>query len=231
MSVNGITNAAQVYEAKSAAVKNKNSVSASETKRNETEDIAVSETMQNGAVDTAAVYEKSESTDAKKIYRRDDNTVEKLLAEAEKRAQSFRELVQKMLHKQGQVYTEATDIYSLLREGKVEVDPETRAQAQRDIAEDGYWGVNQTSDRLISFAKALTGGDPSKADEMIKAVKKGYEEAMKAWGGELPDISKQTLEAAVKKLEDWRDGKDTNPSMTDAATNAFTNQAATSAIK
>jgi hypothetical protein len=157
--------------------------------------------------DAAAVYEKSEEATSKnKIYQRDSNTVERLLAEAEKRSQSLRDLVQKMLLKQGETFNQSTDIYALLREGKVEVDPETKAQAQKDIAEDGYWGVEQTSDRLVSFAKALTGGDISKVDEMIEAVKKGFEEATKAWGGDLPEISQKTLDAAIKKLESWRDG-------------------------
>ena len=40
------------------------------------------------------------------------------------------------------------------------MDEKTRLQAQKDIAEDGYWGVEQTSERLVSFAKALSGGDP-----------------------------------------------------------------------
>ena len=68
-------------------------------------------------------------------------------------------LTGEMLLKQGQTLTDATDIYALLREGKLEVDPEVKAQAQKDIAEDGYWGVEQTSERLLSFAKALAGGD------------------------------------------------------------------------
>ncbi|MFT4144947.1 MAG: hypothetical protein QM644_10880 [Mobilitalea sp.] len=191
MSVNGITGATQSYDTKSSSKATAKEI-ASEVRNEE-------------AVETAAVYEKSETATKNKIYKRDSATIDRLVEEANKRTQSLRDLVQKMLMKQGQTFDESTDIYSLLREGKVEVDPETRAQAQKDIAEDGYWGVEQTSDRLVSFAKALSGGDPSKADEMIKAVQKGFEEATKAWGGELPDISKRTLEATIKKMETWRD--------------------------
>ncbi len=191
MSVNGITGATQSYNTKSST-KSTTKETASEVRNEE-------------AGESAAVYEKSETTPKNKIYKRDSATIDRLVEEANKRTQSLRDLVQKMLMKQGQTFDESTDIFSLLREGKVEVDPETRAQAQKDIAEDGYWGVEQTSDRLVSFAKALSGGDPSKADEMIKAVQKGFEEATKAWGGELPDISKRTLEATIKKMETWRD--------------------------
>lgn len=148
--------------------------------------------------DTAAVYEK-------KTYQRDQVTIDRLLAETESNARRLRDLVERMLLKQGQTINYATDIYGLIREGKVEVDETTRAQAQKNIAEDGYWGIEQTSERLFSFAKALTGGDPSKADEMIEAVKKGFEQAEKAWGGEFPQISKDTLERTINKMEEWRD--------------------------
>ncbi|NLL72441.1 MAG: hypothetical protein GX237_02830 [Clostridiales bacterium] len=148
--------------------------------------------------DTAAVYEK-------KIYQKDQATIDRLIEETESSAQRLRDLVERMLLKQGQTINQATDIYGLLREGKLEVDEATRAQAQKDIAEDGYWGVEQTSERLFSFAKALTGGDPSKADEMIRAVKKGFKLAEKAWGGKLPKISKDTLDRTISKMEKWRD--------------------------
>lgn len=154
----------------------------------------------------AAMYEQGDSAQGiKQPYQRDSATVDRLMEEAERRSQSLKSLVEKMLLKQGQTITEATDIYALLREGKVQVDPEVRAQAQKDISEDGYWGVAQTSERLVSFAKALTGGDPSKAEMMIEAVKKGFEEATKTWGGTLPDISKETIDSTIKQLEEWRD--------------------------
>lgn len=195
MSVNGVTNATQNYDRKTnTKVKEQPNKNAEALKQE----------------DAAAVYEKSEKAPVKKaVYERDSATVDRLLAEAEKRTESLRKLVESMLIKQGQTFNDSTDIYALLREGKLDVDPETRAQAQKDIAEDGYWGVEQTSERLLSFAKALTGGDPSKAEEMIEAVKKGFEEATKAWGGELPEISKRTLDSAISKMEAWRDSLNT----------------------
>lgn len=153
--------------------------------------------------DDAAVYEKG--ADTKKVYKRDQATIDRLLSEAEASANRLKDLVERMLLSQGETISKATDIYGLLREGKVQVDEDTRLQAQRDIAEDGYWGVEQTSERLFSFAKALTGGDPSQADAMIEAVKKGFKEAEKAWGGELPQISRDTLDRTISKMEAWRD--------------------------
>ena len=215
MSVNGINNVTQNYDNKST----------SKTKTNQNQQ--VDNKKQEVTEDAAAVYDKSEQTVTKKIYQRDTATIDRLRAEADSRLQNLRDLVEKMLLKQGQKFTETTDMYQLLREGKLEVDLETSAQAQKDIAEDGYWGVNKTSDRMVSFAMALSGGDPSKANEMIDAVKKGFEEATKAWGGELPEISKKTLDAAIGKLESWRDSIDNGSSMCNAAANSFKNQAAT----
>ena len=155
-------------------------------------------------VTPSVTYEKSETTANKKVtYKKDTATIDKLKAEAEKRNASLRNLVEKMLLKQGATFSDA-GMYQLLREGKVEVSEEVRLKAEQDISEDGYYGVKQTSDRLISFAKALTGGDKSKADEMIEAVKKGLEEATKAWGGTLPDICSQTIDTTIAKLEEWK---------------------------
>lgn len=216
MSVNGITNVAQSYDNKSTA----------KTKTNQSQQVTGEEKQKNTESESAVVYDKSEQKVEKKVYQRDTVSIDKLIAEAEKRTQSLRNLVEKMMMKQGKSYDDATDIYAQLREGTLEVDPETRAQAQKDIAEDGYWGVDKTSERMLSFAKALAGGDPSKANEMIEAVKKGFEEATKAWGGELPEISKRTLEATLGKLEDWRDSIKKDSTMSNTAAQTFKNQAA-----
>lgn len=178
-----------------------NSPQTNQTKSKET----ARKTSQEIKEDTpSAVYESNTQEGTKKtVYKQDTATISQLKADAEKRTKQLRDLVEKMLLKQGQSFDES-NMYQLLREGKVSVDAETAAQAKADIAEDGYWGVNQTSDRLVSFAKALTGGDPDKVDEMINAVKKGFEQATKAWGGELPDICKQTLDTALDKLDKWK---------------------------
>lgn len=156
--------------------------------------------------EVAAIYEPSQNTSTdstKKTYKPDTATINQLKADADRHTQQLRSLVEKLLLEQGQKITDATGIFALLREGKVKVDPETAAQAQKDIAEDGYWGVKQTSERMFSFAKALTGGDPDKAKEMKNAFIKGYEDAKKAWGGELPEISKKTYDATIALFDEW----------------------------
>ena len=163
--------------------------------------------------DTAVVYEKS-SSDTKKTYTQDTNLIAKLKADAEQRTSQFKNLVEQLLTKQNKTFQTATDFFQALQRGEIEVDAATKAQAQEDVSEDGYWGVKHTSERILDFAKALTGGDPSKIDEMKAAFEKGFKAAEKLWGGELPEISQKTYDAVMKGFEEWK-----NPSTedTDAA--------------
>jgi hypothetical protein len=158
------------------------------------------------AESAAAAYEKSDAAEKKQTVKYDAATIEKMKAEAELKTAQLRSLVEKMLLKQGQKFTTLADAFDMIKEGTIEVDDETAAEAAKEVADDGYWGVEQTSERMFSFAKALAGNDPTKADSMLEALQKGYDEAAKQWGGELPEICQKTLEVTKKKLTDWRDG-------------------------
>ncbi|MBQ3512374.1 MAG: hypothetical protein IJA32_01055 [Lachnospiraceae bacterium] len=161
--------------------------------------------------DAAVVYEKStqETDSAKKTYTKetDAELIQRLKADADARVSQLKSLVEKLITKQSSTFSIADMseevFWNKIREGNFEVDEATRKQAQEDISEDGYWGVKQTSERLLSFAKALTGGDASKAEEMRAAIQKGFEEAEKLWGGELPEISSQTYDAVMKGIDEW----------------------------
>lgn len=180
-------------------------------------DATYTQTVQTTAADTtktataatakeeaAAVYEGSTKNSTKTTYKQDTATVKKLKADAEARNAQLKSLVEKMMTKQGQTIGTADDMWKFLASGKFTVDAATKAQAQKDIAEDGYWGVEQTSDRIIDFAKALTGGDPELIDKMQEAFEKGFGEATKSWGKKLPDISQRTYDAVMEKFQAWR---------------------------
>ena len=120
--------------------------------------------------------------------------------------------VQQMMTKQSATFriadwTNGSDdgdaIWKFLASGEYTVDAATKEQAQKDIAEDGYYGVKQTSERLFDFASALDGDDADKMKKMQDAITKGYEQATKAWGKELPDICKETLEATNKLFDEY----------------------------
>lgn len=154
--------------------------------------------------DTAVVYEKGSSSSEKTTGTRSNAAiVAQLKADAEARTAQLQSLVEKMIAKQGQTLGKADDMWSFLAKGNLKADPETIAQAKKEIAEDGYWGAEQTSERILSFAKALAGDDPDKAEELLNAFKKGYKEATKTWGGQLPSLCSDTYDLVEKKFNDW----------------------------
>lgn len=162
---------------------------------------------------SGAVYEKSgadETDSAKQIYGKDgadrSAIIEKMKRDSEDRVSQLRGIVEKMMKGQGNALAKSDDMWKFLAEGNFTVDAATRDQAKADIAEDGYWGAKQTSDRILDFAKTLAGNDPEKAEELLGAFKKGYEEATKAWGKELPELSKNTYDLVEKKFNDWKNG-------------------------
>ncbi|MCI8327605.1 MAG: hypothetical protein HFI37_07495 [Lachnospiraceae bacterium] len=155
--------------------------------------------------EVGVVYEKSTQTDG--TYKANNSAlIQKMKADAENRTNQLRSLVESMMRQQGSKIGQADSIWSFLAGGNYTVSPEVKAQAQADIAEDGYWGVEQTSNRIVEFAKALSGGDTSKADELLEAFKKGYQQATGAWGRSLPSISSRTYDAVVKKFDEWKNG-------------------------
>lgn len=193
MSVNGVTNVGDSY-----AAYNNTAVKASEVKEpvnTQAKDESNVKFTENGVV-----YEPSLEMPTK-TYKANTEMINKLKADAEAHYNQLQDIVSQLISNQGKAFQKVEDMWSLLREGKLEVDPETRAQAEKDISEDGYWGVNQTSDRIIDFANALTGGDPSKIEKMREAFKKGYEQAEKTWGGKLPEISQKTYDAVMEKFD------------------------------
>jgi hypothetical protein len=194
MSVNGVTSgAANAYDIYAA---NQNAAKTSEETNSKGN---ASDEKNNGVV-----YEPSKETSkdtVTKTYTQNTNLVNKLKADADAHAKQLQSIVEKLMNQQGQTYNSANGIWSVLASGNLKVDAATQAQAKKDIAEDGYWGVEQTSDRIIDFATALTGGDPSKIEEMREAFKKGYKQAEKTWGGQLPDISQRTYDAVMQKFD------------------------------
>lgn len=154
------------------------------------------------ANEAAAVYESSagKSTySSKKVAN--PEVANQIKAANDARISQLENIVQKLIAGQGDAYGKANNIWQFLASGNFTVDPATKAQAQADIAEDGYWGVNATSDRIVDFAVALAGDDPDKLEEMRAAFQKGFDQATKTWGGELPEISQKTYDAVMEKFD------------------------------
>ncbi len=168
-------------------------------------------------VESGVVYERSnqnanEAYSINKMSQADRSAlVQRLKADQEQRQQQLTELVQKTLSGQAGAYGKANgnDIWTLLSGGKVNVSAAEKAQAQKDIGEDGYWGVKQTSQRLFDFASALAGDDVEKMKKMQAAMEKGFKLATKSWGKDkLPGICGETFDAANRLFEEYYKSKE-----------------------
>ncbi len=190
---------------KKESAASKNDTSKVDTSKNDTNK---TDKNSNGA----AVYDKRQlSEDDRKAI------VAQLKADQEKRQSQLTDLVHNMLNTQTNTFGQANNIWQFLSKGEYTVDAATQKKAQEAISEDGYWGVKQTSDRIVSFATALAGNDSKQLEKMRDAFLKGYKQAEKTWGGKLPDISQRTYDAVLEKFD-----KLMNPKTEDNATDKDT---------
>ena len=183
MSVNSINQAA--YTANTYAAKNTTENTASKKPAEDS----------TSKKDSGVVYEKSPADRSAIIAQ--------LKSDAEQRTAQLTSMVQDMMKNQGVQIGTADSIWRFLAGGNFTVTAAAKAKAQEAISDDGYYGVKQTSQRILDFAKALTGGDPAKAEEMRKAFENGFKMATKSWGQELPDISHRTYDAVMKGFDEW----------------------------
>jgi hypothetical protein len=184
------------------------------SKNDEKDENKESVVNQQGAVYEKTAARENSKEDSKAIYKKsatDRAAIVQQMKEAEEQQRNqLMAIVQKTLQGQVGAYGKATgnNMWQQLAGGNIKVDAATRAQAQKDISEDGYYGVKQTSQRLFDFAAALAGDDVDKMKEMQKAMEKGFKQATKTWGRELPPICKETMNAANKLFEDYFSSKE-----------------------
>jgi|GEM_PF-4828698 len=89
--------------------------------------------------------------------------------------------------------------------GMLEINQATRDEAAALIGENGPFGVKAVSERILEFAKAISGGDTSKIDLLRDAFIAGYNEAATLFGGNdmMPEISLKTYDAVIAGFETW----------------------------
>lgn len=119
--------------------------------------------------------------------------------EAQDQYSLLRGLVTSMLKEQGIDFKVANG------DEEIDISSISQQEATELIADDGYFGVDQTSDRIVDFAIAMAGGDPTRLDAIKEGVEKGFNEALDAFGGWLPDISYDTFDTVMNKLDTWAD--------------------------
>lgn len=142
-------------------------------------------------------YIKSEAVASKATYDKpkvDHATIQRLKQESDRAYNSLKQIVAQLLERQGLTFRDWA---------MVEVDETARLEAKVLISEGGELSPEKVSDRIVDFAKALSGGDKEKLETLKDAIEKGFEAAAKALGGELPEISQRTYELVMEKLDNW----------------------------
>lgn len=142
-------------------------------------------------------------TDVPTTFKLDKEAVAQLKADYAEQQKSFYDSMVSMITKQAGTFQSASGIWDVINLGDYEVTEEMQAEAKEAISEDGYWGVEQTANRIVDMAKALAGGDPSKAEEMMSYIEKGFASAEKAWGSELPSITGDTKNRIDELFAEW----------------------------
>ncbi|QSZ41192.1 hypothetical protein GJV85_03375 [Sulfurimonas aquatica] len=77
----------------------------------------------------------------------------------------------------------------------------SQEEAAKLVSEDGIFGVTQTSERIANFVINGANGDEDRLRAGREGMLEGFKMAEEMWGGELPDISKETIQAATQKVD------------------------------
>ncbi len=195
---------------------NTTSTTATRNTNTTTNNATASNTATTTNEEKAYSYEASNetTTNKKNSYPVDQKELSKIMEETQRKSEQLINLANTLFGKQAEknsisnltgndLEKAVVGLKKGLENGTIAVDAATIEKAKADVAEDGYYGVNQTSDRLVGFAKALSGGDPKKIEELRDGIIKGFDKAAKVWGDELPQISKDTFNATMDKLDSW----------------------------
>jgi hypothetical protein len=80
------------------------------------------------------------------------------------------------------------------------------------VSEEGFFGINKTSQRVADFVLNFSGNDLEKLEKGREGIVRGFEEAKKMWGGDLPEISyktqNRTLELIDAKIAELKNNND-----------------------
>ena len=154
-----------------------------ETAKTEAEDKVVKSDKTDAGVYTKPTISRLTSDDLLEIQRQ--------------RMESFTQMLQSMVVRQGQQS-------NLKLFGQdLSVSAQKSSDAAASIAEGGEYSVESVAGRILDMAKSLAGGDESKIGLLRAAVEKGFKAAGVSLGGKLPSISQRTYEAVQKGFDEW----------------------------
>jgi len=77
----------------------------------------------------------------------------------------------------------------------------SKEEAAELVSEDGFFGINQTSQRIADFVINGAGKDEDRFRAGREGMIQGFKEAEEMWGGELPEISQKTMARAIEMVD------------------------------
>lgn len=78
----------------------------------------------------------------------------------------------------------------------------SQEQAAELVSENGIFGIEQTSQRIADFVLNGADGNADLLRAGREGILRGFAEAEQMWGGELPEISQQTIAKTLEMVED-----------------------------
>lgn len=100
-------------------------------------------------------------------------------------------------------YTKQADTFSLADIGYTgkAIGELSQDEAKALVADDGFFGIAKTSERIADFVLSGAGDDVEKLKAGRSGMVQGFNEAESLWGGKLPEISYTTMQKALEKVD------------------------------
>lgn len=153
----------------------------------------------------------AEYTASKTSQTQNTDAMQTIKDQLDQSTSAMRDMVEKLITQQ---VGDGSASFSLTLQitGLTQTSSPVQETASSSQASDSEWGIEAVSDKIVNFAKSLSGGDASKMAVLKDAIDKGFAQAQKTLGGKLPDISSKTYDAVMTKLDEWANGGSTSTS-------------------
>lgn len=122
----------------------------------------------------------------------------------EQRLSGLKDMVQKLISGQAEKAGSA-DFSFINAKFSIEITAESVNSVENDIFNDPNFGVDAMATKLMNMAISLSGGNSEKADLLLAAVQKGFDEATGAWGDKLPDVCRATRVEVENRFAYWKE--------------------------
>lgn len=141
-------------------------------------------------------------TYAKPDVKVDQKTIQQLKDESENALSHLKQIVAALLKRQGLEFEDISEVKpDALKD--VTIDEIAQEEARALLEGDGELSPAKVSERIVDFAKAISGGDKTKFELLKSAIDDGFKAAGVDFGDDLPDICKETYNLTMEKLDAW----------------------------